>query len=30
MPYITVHYPAKEIPIYTQCMNIYQARNELK
>lgn len=30
MPYITVHSPAKEIPIYNECMNIYQARNELK
>ena len=30
MPYITIHSPAKEIPIYNEYMNIYQARNELK
>lgn len=30
MSYITVHSPKKEIPIYDKCMNIYQARNELK
>ena len=30
MPYINIHSPAKEIPIYTECMNIYQARNKLE
>lgn len=30
MPYIKIHSPAKEIPIYTECMNIYQARNKLE